>query len=261
MPKLLAAGTWFEPVSARSLYETDYENAILRHAADLFPDFYCVNFKTLVESDYGNAKADLALVDRRYRSWTVVEVELDTHPLQDHVVEQISKLARGTYTSKHAEALFKENADLDLDSLNEMMLGDQPEILVLVTSHKPTWAPALAQYGAKVGVIEMFRSDTNSVILRVSGDHPSGISEEVIATCRVDSLLPNGLRILTAAPFVGLDIVSLDYEGYSSDWRIIRTASDSWMTAAGRYPLNSEAKKFQIIDQGSNNFAIREAIN
>lgn len=261
MPKLLVGGNWFEPVSAKSLYEIDYENAILRYAPELFPDFICVRFKELVESDYGNAKADLALIDKQYRSWIVVEVELDTHPLRDHVEEQVSKLAIGAYANRHAEALHRERSDLDFVKLKEMMLGEQPKILVLVTSMKPTWAPALARYGASVGVIELFRSERNAIVLRVNGDQPNAVPEQVVALCRVDPMLPNALRILSAAPFAGLDTISLDHEGYSADWKIIRTSFDSWLTPTGRFPLDASLTNFKIIDKGNNDLALREATN
>ena len=261
MPKLLVAGNWYEPVSARSLYEIDYENAILRHSPELFPEFFCVRFKELVESDYGNARADLALIDKQYRSWIVVEVELDTHPLRDHVEEQVSKLAIGAYGKRHAEALHRSEPDLDLTKLREMMLGEQPKILVLVTSMKPSWAPALARYGASVGVIELFRSEQNGIVLRVNGDQPNAVPEQILALCKVDPMLPNALRILTAAPFAGLDMVSLDHEGYSSAWNIIRTATESWLTPAGRFPLSGSSTSFEIIDRGSDDLAIREATN
>src|SRR5665647_377735 len=101
MPRVMIDGRWFDPVSSKSLYEADYENALVEHASDLFPGYRCVPFKVLVESEYGIGKPDLALVDNEYRSWYVVEVELDTHPLKSHVEDQVRKFALGHYTDKH----------------------------------------------------------------------------------------------------------------------------------------------------------------
>src|SRR5262245_12721093 len=102
MPRILIKGSWYDPVAGSSLYEADYENAIIAHSAGLFPGFFCCKFKALIDSEYGRARPDLALVDEEYRSWYVVEVELDEHPLESHVEEQVRKFAYGVYTKEHA---------------------------------------------------------------------------------------------------------------------------------------------------------------
>lgn len=133
MPRLMLEGRWFDPVSARSLYEADYENALVAHARHLFPGYRCVPFKFPVESEFGTGIPDLALIDNDYRSWYVVEVELDTHPLRGHVEEQVQKFASGKYDETHALYIHRKAPDLSLDSLKQMLLGDQPRVLVLVS--------------------------------------------------------------------------------------------------------------------------------
>jgi hypothetical protein len=238
MPRILINGRWFDPVATKSLYETDYENAILAQAEDLFPGFYCVQFKALVQSEYGNAKADLALIDHSYRFWYVVEVELDTHPLKAHVEEQVQKLAFGVYSEAHVEALAAEDLHLDRGRLTEMLLGEQPRVLVLVTLAKPNWSPTLGQYGAQVGVLELFRDDLDHVLFRVNGDQPSVLAQEIVSYCTADKTLPKALRLASPAPFAGCEKLDLLHEGESSLWRVMRVSDTAWIMPEGRSPMD-----------------------
>jgi hypothetical protein len=44
-------------------------------------------------SEYGSKKPDLALIDRDYRAWWVVEVELAHHSLHHHVLPETTSRA------------------------------------------------------------------------------------------------------------------------------------------------------------------------
>ena len=234
MPRMLVNGTWFDPVSAASLYEADYEAALIASSSALFQGFYCVKFKATIDSEFGRGKPDLALIDHRYRAWYVVEVELDTHPLRTHVEDQVRKFAYGVYNSSHVDALCKAEPALDSSRLAAMLLGEPPRVLVLVTSHQPTWSTSLAQYGAGVGVIELFRDDLDHVVLRVNGDQPVALDETILTECTSEPFLNKALRVHSPASFEGRDDLELLYEGHSTRWHIVRVHDAAWLTPADR---------------------------
>jgi hypothetical protein len=246
---MLVAGRWYDPVSARSLYEAQYEAVILANANELFSGFRCVPFKVPVDSEYGMGKPDLALIDLQYRAWLVVEVELDTHPLREHVEEQVRKFSFGHYNDRHARWIHSQARDLDLSRLQHMLLGEQPQVLVLVTSSKPTWASALARFGAKVGIIEMFRDDLDEVMLRVNGDQPTLLAEETLSLC-VPERLFNALRLASPAPFVGHDKIELLIDGKITEWKIMRVSDTAWIIPTGRWPIDTKQSDRLRIVQG-----------
>ena len=257
MARMLVAGRWFDPVSTRSLYEADYEAAILANACTLFPGFRCVRFKVPVDSEYGIGKPDLALIDVQYRTWLVVEVELDTHPLREHVEEQVRKFSFGYYDHFHAASIYAQAPDLNLPRLRQMLLGGQPQVLVLVTSEKPTWASSLAHFGAKVGVIEMFRDDLDDMVFRVNGDQPTLLAEELLSLCIPERLL-NALRLMSPAPFVGCDEIELLIDGKTSEWRIMRVSDAAWIIPAGRWPIDTKpGERLKIIHGLAGNLELR----
>lgn len=126
------------------MYESEYEQSILRYSVDLFPGYVCVPFKATVQSDIGNVQADLVLVDRDYRGWTIVEVELEHHPLMGHVEPQMRKLINGRYTDAHASAIALASEDLDEERVRRLVANVPPEFLVIAPVEAPDWRPTFA---------------------------------------------------------------------------------------------------------------------
>jgi hypothetical protein len=258
MPRILVSGSWYDPVSGASLYECDYENEIVRQSETLFPGYFCIQFKSLIESEFGSNKPDLALIDHLYRAWYVVEVELDVHPLRSHVEEQVRTFAYGQYHQGHIDDLCRTDPRLDRARVKSMFLGDQPSVLVLVTRDKPAWSTALAQYGASVGVIEIFRDDLDRAILRVDGDQPVSRDIEVLSECVMEQAFPKALKVLSPAPFSDLEDIDLHLDGQVSKWGIVRVADAAWLIPLGKLPMKSAPGARWVIRRVGAAFEINE---
>ena len=83
------------------LSESDYQALLRSMAPRLFPTFKWFFFNPPVESPYGVAHPDAALISESGDDWWVVEVELARHGLADHVDLQLRKLRDGWYGRKH----------------------------------------------------------------------------------------------------------------------------------------------------------------
>ena len=248
MARLLINGEWFDAISAEALFERDFEEVILANAPILYPDFIAVRFKTLVQSEYGAAKADLALIDRQYREWWVVEVELGSHPLRGHVEDQVSRLASALYGEAEARHLAKQDEALDEASLLEMMRGRQPRVFVLVNQAKPDWSSALIRWNAVLGVAELFRSRLgNMTVLRINGDQPANIGD-VVSVCRVEPAMSGCLRIDSPAGlgFTVEERGEIWFDGGLTEWSRLETAAAVWLVPVRRYPLPAGVRSFVL---------------
>src|SRR5436189_3652238 len=123
MAKILVKGEWFEELSPGSLYEDDFERLVTENANVLYPQFVAAPFKTTVETEYGAAKPDFALVSAAYDEWWVVEVELSHHPFEGHVLPQVRRLSEGAYGLAHAKYLCAQNTALGVAQVEQMMKG------------------------------------------------------------------------------------------------------------------------------------------
>lgn len=169
--RILFKEIWFNSVRSNSWNETDFENLVLSKAGDLFPGWVPVNFKADVVGNDGVIKRpDLALIDPQYRKWCVVEVELAHHDLSGHVLPQIEVFCSGSYGEAHAQHLKRQDHELDLRRLIQMMSGLMPEVMVVVDRPDTNWKKPLKQAGALLGVIEPFRGPNDEILFRINGD-------------------------------------------------------------------------------------------
>lgn len=257
MAKLFVKGEYYESIAPGALYEDDYERLLLAYSKVLYPEWRLVRFKCPVESPYGTAKADLALVDAKYRKWWVVEVELSTHPLYAHVAPQVQCLATGKYGEEHAEVLAGALPDLDRDSLSEMVRAEQPRVLVLVNQAMPEWLPTIRQWNGRLGVVEVFRSRQNVDILRINGEQPDDLAD-IVSVCRVDPLLRNSIIVSSPAALSvkAGDRVEILYDGGVSEWTRVDSGDRVWLMPVRRWPLSPSVQKLELKQDSAGSFVL-----
>ncbi len=243
-------GVAYDAVSSAAYWESEFEALITQEGAIIFPEYHLVSFKTDVESEYGVAKPDFALIDRLYRRWWVGEAELAHHSLTSHVLPQIQKLAAGIYGARHAAFLKGQSPILDLESLRNMMKGQQPQVLVVVNQPCPSWRSELTRYGALLAVVEIFRSGGTDHVLRVNGDYPAP-PPDGLSLCHWDPAIPRFLVVESPAALGSSETkrFEIEYEGSLTDWSRVETRDTVWLSPLKSTPLPLRGK-FVLTSEG-----------
>ena len=257
--RLLVSDEWFDVVSSEGQYETDFESIVVAHAVDLFPQFHVIRFRAPVESEDGRKIPDLALLDREYRFWWVVEVEMAHHSLASHVLPQVEVFARGKYSEVHADYMAAQRNDLDRVALQDMVKGAQPRVLVIVNRNVPDWIAPIRNIDGLVTIIEVFRSGRNRHILRVNGDYPLAGDSHIASRCRLDSVLPN-LLLVDSPASLGVasgESIAIEFNGGLTRWSRVDVADRVWLTPSGRNPLAANTE-YVILRDTESQFLLRE---
>ena len=238
MARLLHHGEWFEALSSYAMLEGEYERLILDRADRLFPDLLAVSFKKPLEYRGDVRTPDLALIDREYRTWWVVEVELSHHSLWGEVVPQIDVFANAVYGPSEADYLASRHYDLDRRRLYEMMKGAAPSVLVIVDAIPHDWREVLGGLGARLTILEVFRSDRDQYILRLNGDYPATLGP-ILSTCRFDPVVPRALILESPAGIYSDDNgeVVIEYDGQATWWRRFELVDGVWLTQLRGSPI------------------------
>lgn len=247
MARILIDKEWFEEISVKALYESEFETILLGQALSLFPGYFLVPFKRTVLSEDGSARADFALIETQYREWWVVEVELADHSLNYHVLPQVRTLSRARYSEPEAKYLSEKNADLIYERLLDMMKGSQPRVLVIVNSHKADWANSLLAHDAKLMVIEIYRSMLNKHAFWIKGGRLSELAD-LLSTCHFDGMLPRFLAIDSPS---ALDVrhnesIEVMFEETFTTWTRVDISNKVWLTTKAPCPL-PEDKHFELV--------------
>lgn len=249
---------WYDSLSVEALFEADFEDMLLAKSSDLYPTFFLVRFKARVSSEFGVGAPDLALIDQEYRGWWIVEVELGSHSLNHHVQRQVEIFSTATYGSNEVAHLLAQKPDLDTVRLKDLMLGAAPRVLVLVNEPKPGWSAPLARWDALIGVVEIFRSETNQLVLRVNGQHPEP-APDIVSLVRTDTLLPS-LLIVDSPAGLGIqadETINISYRGGTSTWRRLDSSNRVWLVSTGRSPLRAEDQVLELTRTRDGNLLLR----
>ena len=240
LKKIFSLYDSYSKVPSSSVYEQDYENQLLRFSNQLFPDFYCVKFKSKVQSIFGNCIPDLALIHREYRDWYVVEVELEHHSLEYHVLDQVKSMYHGEYTQVHADYLLGQLPSLDESRLKDL-IRQKPHTLVVVPISKISWRERLYQFQTKILTVEIWRNDRHESILRVDGDELISYEAEFVSELEVDPAIPRLLKVKNIAGIPQSGLIQIEISGFKSDWRIQNFGEGKWLNPDGKSPLPGNA--------------------
>ena len=241
MARLLVGDNWYEGIASTESYEREFERLIVQAASTIFPGWHLVPFRDNVYSEQGCRRPDYALIDRHYRCWWVVEVEMAHHSLYGHVIPQVEVFWAGEYTELHAVALAHQNTELSVELLQTMMRGSRPGIYVLVNIPCPSWERPLAQYGVRLGVVELFRSQWNELALRINGFIPEP-PRESLTLCRRDPLIPSLLRVDSPAalPIEPGGSALFELDGRLTEWVRRDTGSMTYLCPRRESPMDTE---------------------
>jgi hypothetical protein len=235
--KLVTPGRTYRPVSSRSFYESDYVASILLIADEIFPGFMCSRFSPLVESEHGAARPDLVLVDKLYRNWFVIEVELEHHSLSAHVEPQIRRLSSGFYSDSHATRLHDLLPDSSLQDLVRLLRSSQPGVVVIAPEMRQAWVDALKTFGATLMVLQVFEDDLGNRIFNVDGEEVKGLESHVVGTAQRTAAIRTGLSVSGISDDSLGTEVDLLFEDEMTRWKVVRTNRDVLLLPRGRCPL------------------------
>ena len=213
-----------------------------------------------VEAEEGRRRPDLALVDRSYRYWWVVEIEMAHHSLYHHVIPQVEVFARGKYEQRHCDYLHNKCTNLNYAGLTDMIKGAQPRVLVVVNENVPRWREPIYRLDGLITVVEIFRSGRNHHILRINGDYPVGSDVNVVSACRLDNMLPRLLRIDSPAALgvANGESVEIRLDGRLTAWSRLDSSGDVWLTPRGRNPL-AVRRNYVIVRNSEGNLSFVES--
>ena len=85
--------------------EPDFQEVVIRVLKHLQPDCIIFPFHPNVHHDDAVWIPDLAVVDKGFGYWFVVEVEIATHHLEKHVLPQVTAFCEGRYAENTVDIL------------------------------------------------------------------------------------------------------------------------------------------------------------
>ena len=106
--------------------ETEFEDIIIKK--DILKDYYVYNAKTLNNFKKYNRYADVLLIEKNFKYWSIGEVEISSHSFKNHIFPQLIEIY----------SLMEQNIDLIRRNYIEIEeLEKTKEIEDLIKFNKP----------------------------------------------------------------------------------------------------------------------------
>jgi hypothetical protein len=261
--RLLFSDEFYEPVAGSSVYEADFERQVWAQRAGLFPGWHIVEFKgTVTARDVDGAKKpDLALIHSEYRNWWVVEVELASHDLHNHVLPQVEVFVLGSYTAQHASQIADGLSGADAARVRSLVTSVQPRVLVISNDDVEGWRTALEERGAEYCVVQPHRDRRGRYAFAVAGYLPTAESTFLSSGSRAE-WAPRAVRVQNpgALALRHGDAVSVRTREGVGEWKFISAGDGAYLMPTGpgeAFPAS--AKSFEIHQDGNWQLAIQVA--
>ena len=259
MARLRHKDEWFIEIDPQAFFETEFEAVILQNVHLLCPDAVLVPFKqTVFSSEYESKRPDLALIDKEYRFWWVIEVELASHNLAGHVIPQTRVLVDGRYGDEHVDALIRADASLDRVRLEAMMRGEPPRVVVISNRYHERWERELTAIGVAYSVFNVFRSTLNNDIFLFDGRLPEESGDQITILTPAKGI-PRFFRVHSpgALPVETGKSLSMLVNGRQTSWRRVDIKNQCFLAAEGRVSISAD-RPYIVERQDDGNLTIRE---
>lgn len=251
MQRLLVENEWYDALPPGGLEDEEYQELLHRRAERLFPEFYLVPLGVRFSSDYGQARPQLALIDRAYGSWWVVLLQTGTPPTAKYLRQQATILREARYGADVARTLAEGNNRIQATQLGKL-LRETPGLFVVV-GHPP--AQPAPEDDVLVGIAEVFRSENRKYVLRINGEQPtptrddsSSLDVKTIGRCTRNVLVtPNLLTLVLSDPTHPLPAhCTIEFEGVVSEWSLSRDGAETSLCTARPGALPSGSENFRL---------------
>jgi len=122
----------YRKVTPGALYESNVQVLIERNISAIFPDYFGKIMDPYFRTAGGDVQPDLVLIRRDYKGWMLVEVEVEGHSAQAHILPQLSKLARARSNDSVLKLIIESfSNDHKVEEL-ESAISYKPEVTLIM---------------------------------------------------------------------------------------------------------------------------------
>lgn len=153
-----------------ALSETEFEHTVVRALACAYPDYSCVLFGgTFEHEDSGARRPDLALVARDFSHWFIMEIELTSHSLENHVLPQIRAFVYGE-PQQDCSSVLADRLSISKSRAETLVRLVPRSVAVVANRRDEMWFQALRGLNAQMVVVSVFKTGGGGGAVEIDGE-------------------------------------------------------------------------------------------
>jgi hypothetical protein len=244
----------FEIRDPSAITESEFESWVVKGLICMFPNYHCVVFTGGFRHEGALHRPDLALVANDFSHWFIIEVELTSHSLTEHVLPQVRSFRYGEPDSGCARALA---VSLGIgESQARTLLECVPYgVAVILNRDNSEWEVALRAHDIQVLTVSSYASSSGTEAIEVNGR-----LEVVFESLGFGQYIASVRSIRFGVPIQRLPegrVQMRDLLGNTAWWRVIRERGDTWISRESGTPEIPDQRTVQLIATGDGYLSLR----
>jgi len=206
--------------------EAEFEISVVEALTTVYRGYQCIRFTGTFDLNGQCHRPDLALVAADCSHWFVIEVELVSHSLEDHVLPQVRAFHYGEPRNDCVSSLAR---DLRIEaSRAQTLLKHVPRAVVVIANRwGENWRPILRSHSVQMLVVTRFQ--TSNGVRAVEVDGALQVTAENLGIGRYSvadrSMVFSGAMRIPRGP-----IQLEDESGVVGNWVAVESGLQLWVT-------------------------------
>lgn len=137
----------YSRIAPGAIYESQVQVLVERNLPALFPDYFGKIMEPYFRTAAGDVQPDIVLIRRDFCGWMLVEVEIEGHSAQAHILPQLSKLVRVNFNDSLVKMLIEEYSDEHDISKLMKAISFKPEVTLIIHGESSKFQDELQELG------------------------------------------------------------------------------------------------------------------
>lgn len=159
----------FSLVDPTEFSEAEFETHVYSALKCVYKDYYCIPFGGSFEFDGDVKVADLALIHKTFSHWFVIEVELVSHSLHNHVVPQVRCFQYGKPRNTCIQYLCRYIPGCSEAQAQTLMNFVPRSVAVVANRTEPEWVNALRSVNVQFMAVSVFKGHDDRFAFETDG--------------------------------------------------------------------------------------------
>jgi hypothetical protein len=245
--------TTFSLTDPDALSETELEAYAVRALNCLFPKYTCFLFGGGFVHEGVTHRPDLAMVARDFSHWFVIEVELLSHSLRDHVMPQVCAFRYGDPQPDCVSILSRE-LSIDRSRAETLLVTVPKNVAVVINRWDDNWFKYLDAHSIQVASVQHYKTSTGSDAVQMEGYLHAPTRSLGFGTY---SAVDQSIRIAPAQPMHEGTVQLYAPDGTPSLWTSRADGSVYWLTKTKGAPTFPDQTLLQIVVDARGALSIR----
>jgi hypothetical protein len=160
---------YFELVDPASYSEAEYEIQVVKALRRVYPNHYCFPFRGSFALNGQRRIADLAMVHKNYTHWFVIEVELISHSLENHVLPQVQCFSFGEAEDSCIATICTNLKGIKVHEAAALLRFVPSAVAVVVNRFDQEWASCLKALNVQLITLEIYKSADDRLGHKLNG--------------------------------------------------------------------------------------------